>query len=264
MTIETSIGYATEDTIVVRGRDLSRDIIPTADFTEMVCLCMLGHTPEPRLKRMIDVLLVTSTDHGFTPSSMASRLTFLGAPESLQGAVAAGLLGAGDRYLGVTQNVAQMLTVEGEGLTAEDPQSRFDDRALDLLTRYAQQKRRILGVGHPIHVGGDPRVPALRAISKENEYYRVGWRLLDAIESVNRSHFKRHLPINGAGAMGAIAADIGLDPKMARGLALVGRTAGLVAHLMEEASSPTAAEMWSLVLAAEVKPRADGSEEKTN
>src|SRR4051794_22009865 len=87
MTIRTNIGYATTQDIFVRGKNLSTDIIPNADFVDMACLCILGRYPEPRFKRMMNVILVTSCDHGFTPISMAGRLTFLGAPESLQGAV---------------------------------------------------------------------------------------------------------------------------------------------------------------------------------
>jgi len=162
MTITTKIGYATMHEIFVRGKNLSRDIIPQADFTDMVSLCILGHYPEANFKRMLNVLMVTSTDHGFTPSSMASRLTYLGAPESLQGAVAAGLLGAGDRYLGVTQNVAEMLQTESKGLEADGDQDAYDARAADLLARYAKEKKKIVGIGHPIHLEGDPRVPALR------------------------------------------------------------------------------------------------------
>jgi citrate synthase len=185
---------------------------------------------------------------------MSSRLTYLGAPESLQGAVAAGLLGAGDRYLGVTQNVADMLTSETRDLAADATPDVFTERARDLLARYVRDKKKIVGVGHPIHVNGDPRVPALREVARENGYYGKGWKLLDAIETVNREEFKRSLPINGAGAMGAIAADMGLDPKIARGLALVGRTAGLIAHLVEEADHPTGPDMWKVVLAAEQHP----------
>lgn len=253
MSIHTEIGHATVHDIFVRGRNLSTDIIPNADFAEMVCLCVLGRTPEPNFKRMINLLLVTATDHGFTPSSISSRLTFLGAPESLQGAVAAGLLGAGDRYLGATQNVAEMLVSWSKGIQSDSLQATFDDRARELLHTYRNDRKRIHGVGHPIHVDGDPRVPALRAIAKENGYYGSCWRLLDAIEKVQALEFGRKLPINGAGAMGAIAADLGLEPAVARGLALVGRTAGLVGHIMEEASKPSAPQIWDVVLKEEAK-----------
>lgn len=246
--IGTEIGYATVEDIFVRGRNLSTDIIPNADFVDMVSLCILGRYPEPRFKRMLSVIMVTSCDHGFTPISLAARLTYLGSPESLQGAVAAGLLGAGDRYLGVTQNVAQMLIDETHDLADDGPDESFKARARDLLARYAAQKKKIAGVGHPIHTGGDPRVPALRGISRENGYYGKCWRLLDAIAEVNHAELGRFLPINGAGAMGAIAADMGLDPMVARGLSLVGRAAGLVAHLVEESRTPVAPRVWKLVL----------------
>ena len=75
MSIHTDIGTATADDIFVRGRDLSRDLIPNADFVDMLSLCILGHQPEPRFKRMLNVLMVTATDHGFTPSSISARLT---------------------------------------------------------------------------------------------------------------------------------------------------------------------------------------------
>ncbi|MGV3654372.1 MAG: citryl-CoA lyase [Noviherbaspirillum sp.] len=254
MTISTKIGYATTHDIFVRGKNLSEEIVPKADFVDMVSLCILGTYPDARFKRMLNVLMVTAADHGFTPSSMSARLTYLGAPESLQGAVAAGLLGAGDRYLGVTQNVAEMLRAETRGLDEQSSREAFEERARDLLARYAKEKKKILGVGHPIHTEGDPRVPALREVSRENGYYGKCWRLLDAIEAVNLSEYKRVLPINGAGAMGAIAADMGLDPKVARGLALIGRTAGLISHLVEEAGLPVAPEMWKVVLAAEEHP----------
>ena len=251
MPIKTPIGYATQQDIFVRGKNLSTDIIPHADFVDMLSLCVFGHYPEPRFKRMLNLLMVTACDHGFTPISMVGRLTYLGAPESMQGAVAAGLLGAGNTYLGVTQNVAEMLLSEAADLRDDSPQQAFEAQARDLLARYAAVKRKISGVGHPIHTDGDPRVPALREISRTEGYYGKHWKLLDAIEAVNRRESKRFFPINGAGAMGAIAAELGLDPKAARGLALVGRAAGLVAHIIDESQAPTGPEMWKLVLAEE-------------
>lgn len=259
MAIRTQIGYATVEDIFVRGQNLSTEIIPKADFVDMLSLCIFGHYPEARFKRMLNLLLVTACDHGFTPISMVGRLTYLGAPESMQGAVAAGLLGAGNTYLGVTQNVAEMLIEETAGLKDDSPEAYFLTHARDLLARYKAVKRKIAGVGHPIHTDGDPRVAALRKISKENDYYGRHWKLLDAIERVNREESSRFLPINGAGAMGAIAAELGLDPKAARGLSLVGRTAGLIAHIIEESGSPTAGQMWKLVLADEKATLAKGA-----
>lgn len=259
MTIETRIGYATATDIFVRGRNLATELIPQCDFVDMLCLCILGRLPEPGFKRMLNVLLVTATDHGFTPISIAGRLTLLGAPESLQGAVAAGLLGAGNRYLGVTQNVARMLREASAGLAADSPTEMFEQRAQALVAGYRDRGEHIPGLGHPIHAGGDPRVPALRQVSREHGSYGTCWRLLDALEAANAARSGKALPINGAGAMGAIAADLGLAPDVARGLALVGRAAGLVAHLVEEAASPSGPAIWAAVLQAEAaaKPSAE-------
>ncbi len=146
-----------------------------------------------------------------------------------------------------------MLVTWMKGMSADAPQDLFDARARELLQTYRSEKKRIQGVGHPIHVEGDPRVPSLRAISKDNGYYGACWRLLDAIETIQANEFGRKLSINGAGAMGAIAADLGLDPRIARGLALVGRTAGLVGHIMEEAMKPSGPQIWDVVLKEEAK-----------
>jgi citrate synthase len=92
-------------------------------------------------------------------------------------------------------------------------------------------------------------VPVLAAVSRDNGYYGVHWRLLMAIEAVIAGRRGRKLPLNGAGAMGAMYAEMGLSPLLARGFALVGRCAGIVAHLLEEEQTPIAQDVWQLVLA---------------
>jgi len=248
MTIKTEIGYTTPDTIWVRGRDLSKDIIGKLDFVDMIWLLNFGRSPEPREKAMVNMLLVTAADHGLTPSAIASRLTYLGAPESLQGAVAAGLLGAGDNFLGTIQNVAEMLRTEAAALGEDADDAAVRERAIGVVREYRAAKKTIAGIGHPIHVDGDPRVPTLMAISKANGYFGRHWRLALAISAVFQSEFGRRLPLNAAGANGAVLADMGIDPLFGRGLALIGRAAGLVAHVLEERSAPSAQSIWDLVL----------------
>lgn len=248
MAVKTEIGFTTPDRIMVRGKDLSNEIIGKFDFVDMIYWVTFGRLPEQREKNMVNVLLVTAADHGLTPSALSARLTYLGAPESLQGAVAAGLLGAGSNFLGTVQNVTAMLTQEAAQLADDADDAAIRQRASDMIREYRTVKRTISGIGHPIHVNGDPRVPTLRAISEENGYFGKHWKLALAITDVFRDEYKRTLPLNGAGAIGAILADMGLDPLFGRGLALVGRAAGLVAHVMEERSSPTGQQIWDLVL----------------
>ena len=100
MTIKTPIGYTTRDDIFVRDRNIATEILGQLDFIDMIFLAATGQTPSAPMKRMANTLMVAVTDHGLTPSAIAARLTILGAPESIQGAVAAGLLGAGNHFLG--------------------------------------------------------------------------------------------------------------------------------------------------------------------
>ena len=248
MAVKTEIGYTTPDRIMVRGKDLSNEIIGKFDFVDMIYWVTFGRLPEQREKNMVNVLLVTAADHGLTPSALSARLTYLGAPESLQGAVAAGLLGAGSNFLGTVQNVTTMLTQEAAQLADDADDATVRQRASDMIREYRTAKRTISGIGHPIHANGDPRVPTLRVISEENGYFGKHWKLALAITEVFQDEYKRILPLNGAGAIGAILADMGLDPLFGRGVALVGRAAGLVAHVMEERSSPTGQQIWDLVL----------------
>jgi citrate synthase len=248
MTIKTDIGYTTPETIWVRGRDLSTEIIGKFDFVDMIWFVTFGRAPEQREKNMVNMLLVTAADHGLTPSALTARLTWLGAPESLQGAVAAGLLGAGNNFLGTVQNVSEMLIREAAPLADDADDGAVRARAADMVREYRAAKRTLSGFGHPIHVNGDPRVPTLLAVSKDNGYFGRHWRLALAITDVFREDHGRVLPLNAAGANGAVLADMGLDPLLGRGLALIGRAAGLVAHVYEERTAPTGQQIWDLVL----------------
>lgn len=245
--VKTEIGYTTIDTIMVRGLNLATEIIGKFDFVDMIFHTTLSRLPTPREKVMVNALLVTTADHGITPSSLSARLTYIGAPEALQGAVATGLLGAGSVFLGPMQNAAEMLNEGVSELTDDATDAQVLDAARALVRRYKERRQQIFGVGHPIHVEGDPRVPALRQLSRDNGYYGLHWRLMEAIVVVLAEQ-NRKLPMNVVGAIGAIVAAMGLDPLIARGLALVGRSAGLLAHVLEEKTQPMAREAWQLVL----------------
>ena len=104
------------------------------------------------------------------------------------------------------------------------------------------------GLGHPIHVDGDPRTPVLRRIAGENGFDGRHWRFMAAVEAAAREEYGRLLPINAAGAVGATVSDMGLAPIWARAFALIGRSAGLLAHLMEELENPQGQKIWDMIL----------------
>jgi len=183
-------------------------------------------------------------EHGMTPSAIAARLTYFGAPESLQGAVAAGLLGIGDRFGGSVEEAARTLqeALAGAGDTA-DP-GRL---AQEIVAKYKESKRPIAGLGHPIHKPIDPRTPKLFALAAENGFSGKFVQLMQAISAEASRSYGRELPVNATGAIGAIASELDLPWRVTRGLAVMARAVGLVAHIQEELEEPLAAEIWSRI-----------------
>ncbi len=253
MTIKTDIGYCNKDDIYVRGYNLADELIGQVDVTDMMLLSIFGKKPNENLKKMVSTLIVATMDHGLTPSALAARLTLLGAPEALQGAVAAGLLGAGDHFLGTMQNVAQVLQ-DNIGDLQADQTDLIEAKALALVKDFRQRRAIIPGIGHPIHIDGDPRVPKLLGVAEELGFRGRHWELQLAIHQSAEQQVGKKLPMNAAGAVGATVSDMGFKPVVAKAFALIGRCSGLVAHLIEEQETPIGQELWDLVLDAEQKP----------
>lgn len=238
-TSSQGMGASTADHIDVRGRNLT-DLIGRLDFTSMIVLELLGREPNERERRLVDAVLVTVTEHGMTPSSISARLTHLGSPESLQGAVAAGLIGAGNRYLGAMEGCARFL----QSLVASRSEQGDIESAVRTLI---DQGDHIPGIGHPIHVQGDPRTPALFRLADELGYPDDHRSMLKRVRHTASAIKETELPINAGGAVGAILSDAGMHPKIARGLAVIGRAAGLVGHVLEEDERPVGPDIWRLV-----------------
>jgi citrate synthase len=242
----TWIGGATRDHITVAGLDLPADIMGRLTLTELAYLLVTHREPTRQQRRLLDAVLVSLADHGLTPSALAARLTYTGAPEAIQGAVAAGLLGAGSVFLGPAGDTAQFLF---DLLHAADIGAEPDDTTLRNVASAAVDARlasgqRVPGLGHPVHKAVDPRTPRLYTIAAEEGLLGPNLRLLEHIAAVHEERSGKHLPVNGAGAAGAAIVDLGLPPSSARGVVLIARTAGLVAHLVEEAAQPLGMSLW--------------------
>jgi citrate synthase len=198
---------------------------------------------------VFEAVLVALADHGYTPSALAARLTYTGAPESVQGAVAAGLLGGGSRFLGVTEDTAAFLA---EALTSVAPDLPDSDEEYDELARRAVRAARasgsyVPGLGHPVHKDGDPRTPVIIRVASEAGTRGPHLRLFEAVGRVAPDELGRSLPLNGAGVCGAALADLGLPLGTLRGFALLARTAGLVGHLAEEMRRPVGMQVYEVV-----------------
>jgi citrate synthase len=233
--LRTDIGSTTADSITVRGHDLAGDLMGKVTFTELAFLLVQGRMPEPGETVLLDAVLVSLADHGLTPTVLAARLTHTGAPESLQGSVAAGLLGAGSVFLGVVEDAAVFLAAI---VAQADDEAGLRAAADAAVTARLGAGRRVPGLGHPIHKVEDPRTPRLYAIAAEAGVLGPHMRALEFVAESAAGRAGRRLPINGAGAAGAALADLGFAPEIVRGFALLARTAGVVAHLAEEMERP--------------------------
>jgi crotonobetaine/carnitine-CoA ligase len=249
--LSTWIGGSTADRITVAGRDLAGDIMGRLSLTELAYLLITHREPTAGQRRLLDAVLVSLADHGLTPSALAARLTYTGAPEAVQGAVAAGLLGAGSVFLGPAGDTAQFLADALGAATGGAPSAldHLDDTTLGRVATEAvslcrDAGRRVPGLGHPVHRQEDPRTPRLYALARQEGLLGAHMRLLEKVAVANAELSGRRLPVNGAGAAGAALTDMGVPPTSVRGFVLIARTAGLVAHLAEEAEHPIGMRLW--------------------
>ena len=222
------------DNIVLRGQDLVEEVMGVHTMTSAFLLQALGTPPTARQVELVDLVLVTIMEHGLTPSVVASRLTLHGAPESLQGAVAAGLLGVGDRYAGTAALCGAVL----ESLLIKDG---VEAAAKALVADYRSRREPVPGFGHPIHTGRDPRVDKLLTHIDESSTALAASRALEVALSESLG---RPLVMNVSTALAVVMLDAGLPAAIMRGVVLIARCAGLVGHLLEEIEKPVGNALW--------------------
>jgi len=244
----TSLGTSTADEIRLLGQNLTEDLMGNVGFGELAFWLVTLRRPTPGEVRVFEAVLVALADHGFTPTAIAARLTYLSAPDSLQGALAAGLLGGGSRFLGVTEDCGRFLHAVLEG-RAEVPidDAGWDALALDAVRREREAGRYVPGLGHPVHKVLDPRTPRLIAIAEEEGLKGPHLTLFEAIGRTHEEVLGRRLPLNGAGVCGAALADLGLPVELLRGFALLARAAGLLGQIAEEVRRPIGMDAYLAV-----------------
>ncbi len=244
----TGIGAAERDAIHLLGHDLAGDLLGQVSFGELAYWLMTKRRPTESQRAMFEAVLVALADHGFTPTAIASRLTLLSAPDSLQGAVAAGLLGGGSRFLGVTEDAAAFLhtTLDGAERLPDDD-AGWNALALDAVRSVRAAGRFVPGLGHPVHKDGDPRTPVLFELARRHGTFGPHCELFEAVGRVHAEVLGRELPLNGAGVCGAVLADIDVPVAVARGVALLARCAGLLGHLAEEMTDPIGMAVYAEV-----------------
>lgn len=231
---QSAICGSNPETIVVRGRDLCSELVGHVGFSDYVWLLVTGEMPRPEQRAALDATLVAIAEHGLVPSVQASRMTLAAAPEALQGAVAAGILGCGSVVFGSTEAAGRFLhevvtLAQGDSLEAAVRERVAACRA---------ERRPIPGYGHPLHKGGDPRTLRLLAVAEQNGTAGEHIAAARAVERLLPELTGRPLAMNVSAAIPAVLLDAGYPLLALKGVPILARTAGLIAHLLEEQQRP--------------------------
>lgn len=232
----TAICTSDAESITVRGRDLCQDIIGKFDFSSYFWLLVTGNEPDENQSFFLNAVLCALAEHGLVPSVVAARMTLAAAPEAVQGAVAAGLLGCGSVVLGSAEVAGRFYADcvadwQENGGTAEDAAKRG-------IAALRETKQPIPGFGHPQHAGGDPRANLLLKLARERGVGGPHVAMLYALRDTLPNVLGRSLPINVNGPIPAIMLDLGWPLAALKGIGLLCRTGGLIGHLTEEAERP--------------------------
>lgn len=248
--LRSDIAWSTPEAIGVHGYDLCNELMGEVNFGDMAFLEVSGRLPNAPESRLFNAILVTLVEHGIVPSTLAARMTYAGAPEAMQAAVAAGLLGLGSVFVGSTEGAARMLAaalpLAGDGVAGKAAPGEAGLLALAqaIVRDHRAQKKIVPGLGHPIHKPVDPRSVRLFAIAKETGFCGQYVALMEKVADVASATYGKPLPVNATGAIGALCCELGLAWKVSSGLGIMARAVGLVGHVLEEEKQPMAMTLW--------------------
>jgi citrate synthase len=222
------IGRAYPDRVEVRGRDLTGDLMGRLSFTELFHLLLTGREPTDDQRFFLDLLLVSIAEHGLMPTNVAARMTLAADPASLQGAVAAGILGCGPVILGASEECARLLR--------EIAGSESDPR--EVARTICASGGKVPGFGHPVHRPVDPRAERILELADargvSGTHVEIARGLREAVGEV----WGKPLAMNVAMPIAAVMLDLAFPSNVVKAVPILARTAGLLAHLAEEQAHP--------------------------
>jgi citrate synthase len=220
----TRISQAYPERVEVRGRDLTGDLMGRLTFTEYFHLLLTGDEATEEQRYFLDLLLVAIAEHGLMPSNVAARMTLAADPGSLQGAVAAGILGAGPVILGASDECARLL--------------ESDDEPLEIARSIHGAGGRVPGFGHPVHRPVDPRAERILELADERGVSGHRVARARAFREAVAEVWEKPLPMNVAMPIAAVLLDLGYSARMVKAVPILARTASLLAHIAEEREQP--------------------------
>jgi citrate synthase len=218
------ISQAYPDRVEVRGRDLTGELMGRLSFTEYFHLLLTGREPTEEQRFFLDLLLVALAEHGMMPTNIAARMTLAADPESLQGAVAAGILGVGPVVVGTAAECASLLQ------SGEEP--------LDAAQRIHAAGEKVPGFGHPVHRPVDPRAERILELGDERGISGPAVARARALRDAVAEVWGKPLPMNVSMPIAAVMLDLDFPAAAVKAVPILARTAGLLAHLAEEQENP--------------------------
>ena len=229
------ISRAYPDRVEVRGRDLCGELMGRLSFTEYFHLLLTGREPTEDQRFFLDLLLVAIAEHGLMPTNVAARMTLAADPGSLQGAVAAGILGCGPVILGTAEECARLLeAAQKEVATGREA----DQVAAETARRVHASGARMPGFGHPVHSPVDPRAERILELADARGVSGSHVLLARSFREAVADAWRRPLPMNVAMPIAAVMLDLGFPSASVKAVPILARTAGLLAHLAEERDHP--------------------------
>jgi citrate synthase len=229
------ISRAYPDRVEVRGRDLTGDLMGGVSFTEYFHLLLTGREPTDDQRFFLDLLLVSIAEHGMMPTNVAARMTLAADPGSLQGAVAAGILGCGPVILGTSEECARLL---------QEAQERVDSGgapaavAGEIARAIRASGGKVPGFGHPVHRPLDPRAERILELADDRGVSGPHVELARCLRGAVAEAWGKPLTMNVSMPIAAVMLDLGFPSVAVKAVPILARTAGVLAHLAEEQRHP--------------------------
>lgn len=216
----TSIATHVDGKPYVYGQDLV-SLAGARTFTAAIYLILQGKLPDKNSEAMLDAILTIAIDHGVEPASVVAARNVYSGGSPVQAAVAAGVLAFGEFHGGAIEQAMENFK-KWQGVGAQE---MADD--------FAKSGQRVSGFGHRLYMV-DPRTEKLVEIAKKLGFYGKYLKFAQEIEGLLSTAVKK-LPLNIDGVVAALLLEMDFNPKVGKGVFIIARTPGIVAHVVEEA-----------------------------
>lgn len=217
MEFRTKISKTKDGKHLIYGKDIL-DLIDKNSFVDMFFLLIKGELPKKNEAELLNSILVAATEHGVAAPSAFVPRTVASTGNTMNTALAAGVLTIGEKHGGAVEQIAKILS---SGKSAKEIVNEFEGK-------------RIPGFGHKIYKDGDPRTAVLYKKTKELGFSQKFFDLAFDIEKEIEKRKGKKVPLNIDGAMAAVILELGFPWQAGKAMFIIPRLLGMTAHVLEE------------------------------